>query len=271
MCPRSRMSGDAWTGESSGVSRDRRVARTGRGADVSPAPGGREAGVSCLPPGWMVRIRGVETLGGFRVRLADRRVYPRGRPRAAPEWPHLRARRNDPVFFRSSRGRRAGHHRLAQRGGHRPRCPDPGANAASSRQRARRLRAGWGSAVASRDPAPRASTRKRMRVGGGTGRADCARRSPRPTAATSSPRPDSWASFSSGRDEQNCGSLRRSRLHRGTRIPWVLEGFRRLGWTEEKILAGYPNLRPEDLVHAWACVDAHRQEIDEAIRQNEAA
>ena len=57
-----------------------------------------------------------------------------------------------------------------------------------------------------------------------------------------------------------------------TRIAvWVLEGFRRLGWTEAKILASYPTLRAADLVHAWAYADAHRQEIDEAIRQNEAA
>jgi uncharacterized protein (DUF433 family) len=58
----------------------------------------------------------------------------------------------------------------------------------------------------------------------------------------------------------------------GTRIPvWVLEGFRRLGWTEAKILANYPTLRAANLVDAWAYVDTHRQEIDEAIRQNEAA
>jgi uncharacterized protein (DUF433 family) len=57
-----------------------------------------------------------------------------------------------------------------------------------------------------------------------------------------------------------------------TRIPvWVLEGYRRLGWSESKILASYPTLRAADLVHAWAYVDAHRQEIDEAIQQNEAA
>ena len=57
-----------------------------------------------------------------------------------------------------------------------------------------------------------------------------------------------------------------------TRIPvWTLEGYRRLGWTEAKILASYPTLRAADLVHAWGYVDAHRQEIDEAIRQNEAA
>jgi len=57
-----------------------------------------------------------------------------------------------------------------------------------------------------------------------------------------------------------------------TRISvWVLENYRRLGWTEAKILANYPPLRAADLVHAWAYVDAHRQEIDEAIRHNEAA
>lgn len=57
-----------------------------------------------------------------------------------------------------------------------------------------------------------------------------------------------------------------------TRIPvWVLEGYRRLGWTEAKILASYPTLRAADLVHAWAYAEVHRPEIDEAIRQNEAA
>ena len=52
---------------------------------------------------------------------------------------------------------------------------------------------------------------------------------------------------------------------------WVLENYRRLAWTEARILANYPSLRAADLVHAWAYVDAHRQEIDEAIRGNEAA
>ncbi len=57
-----------------------------------------------------------------------------------------------------------------------------------------------------------------------------------------------------------------------TRIPvWVLEGYRRLGWSEAKILASYPALRAADLVHAWDYVDTHGQEIEEAIRQNEAA
>jgi uncharacterized protein (DUF433 family) len=57
-----------------------------------------------------------------------------------------------------------------------------------------------------------------------------------------------------------------------TRIPmWVLESYCRLGWTEAKILASYPTLRAADLVHAWAYVAAHRQEIDDPIRQDEAA
>lgn len=57
-----------------------------------------------------------------------------------------------------------------------------------------------------------------------------------------------------------------------TRIPvWTLESYRRLGWSEAKILGNYPTLRAADLVHAWAYADAHRQEIDEAIRENEAA
>jgi uncharacterized protein (DUF433 family) len=58
----------------------------------------------------------------------------------------------------------------------------------------------------------------------------------------------------------------------GTRIPvWVLEGYRRLGWTEAKLLANYPTLQAADLDHAWAYVDEHLQEIEEAIRRNEAA
>ena len=57
-----------------------------------------------------------------------------------------------------------------------------------------------------------------------------------------------------------------------TRIPvWLLETFRRLDWTEARILENYPTLRAADLVHSWAYVAAHRQEIDEAIQQNEAA
>ena len=57
-----------------------------------------------------------------------------------------------------------------------------------------------------------------------------------------------------------------------TRIPvWVLESCRRLGWTEAQILDNYPTLRAVDLVNAWAYADAHRDEIDQAIRNNEEA
>jgi uncharacterized protein (DUF433 family) len=57
-----------------------------------------------------------------------------------------------------------------------------------------------------------------------------------------------------------------------TRIPvWTLENYRRLGWREATILENYPDLRAADLVNAWGYVDAHREEIDRAIQENEAA
>jgi uncharacterized protein (DUF433 family) len=57
-----------------------------------------------------------------------------------------------------------------------------------------------------------------------------------------------------------------------TRIPvWVLEQARRLGASEAEILGYYPSLRAEDLVHAWAYVRAHREEIAQQIHENEEA
>ena len=57
-----------------------------------------------------------------------------------------------------------------------------------------------------------------------------------------------------------------------TRIPvWVLEQSRRLGASEDELLRSYPTLRAEDLANAWAFVRSHRLEIDEQIRDNEAA
>jgi uncharacterized protein (DUF433 family) len=57
-----------------------------------------------------------------------------------------------------------------------------------------------------------------------------------------------------------------------TRIPvWVLEQARRLGTSEAKLLQCYPTLRAEDLVHAWAYVRSHRDEIEQEIYENEAA
>jgi len=57
-----------------------------------------------------------------------------------------------------------------------------------------------------------------------------------------------------------------------TRIPvWVLEQARRLGVSEEKLLRSYPTLRAEDPANAWAYVRSHRIEIEDQIRENEAA
>jgi uncharacterized protein (DUF433 family) len=52
---------------------------------------------------------------------------------------------------------------------------------------------------------------------------------------------------------------------------WVLESYRRASWTEAKILTNFPALRAADLVHAWAYIDSHREDIEQAIRKNEAA
>jgi len=57
-----------------------------------------------------------------------------------------------------------------------------------------------------------------------------------------------------------------------TRIPvWLLEQARRLGATEQQLLAAYPSLRAEDLVNAWVYAAAHAAEIDAQIHENEAA
>ena len=55
-----------------------------------------------------------------------------------------------------------------------------------------------------------------------------------------------------------------------TRIPvWALDNYRRLGWTEARVLENFPTLRAVDLVNAWAYADAHLAEIEEEIRANE--
>lgn len=57
-----------------------------------------------------------------------------------------------------------------------------------------------------------------------------------------------------------------------TRIPvWVLEQARRLAVGEAGLLRCYPTLRAEDLVQAWAYVRSHPEEIEQQIRENEAA
>jgi uncharacterized protein (DUF433 family) len=57
-----------------------------------------------------------------------------------------------------------------------------------------------------------------------------------------------------------------------TRIPvWLLAQARRMGSSEQDLLAAYPSLRAEDLVNAWAYARSHAAEIDAQIRENEAA
>jgi uncharacterized protein (DUF433 family) len=57
-----------------------------------------------------------------------------------------------------------------------------------------------------------------------------------------------------------------------TRIPvWVLVRARELGTSEADLLRAYPTLRAEDLTNAWAYARAHKDEIEQQIRENEAA
>ena len=57
-----------------------------------------------------------------------------------------------------------------------------------------------------------------------------------------------------------------------TRIPvWVLEQARRLGTSEADLLRCYPTLRAEDLTNVWAYVRSRREEVEQQIRENEAA
>jgi uncharacterized protein (DUF433 family) len=57
---------------------------------------------------------------------------------------------------------------------------------------------------------------------------------------------------------------------RQTRIPvWLIEHCRQLGYTEAELLDSYPGLQAQDLVNAWAYVQAHRDEIERQILENE--
>jgi uncharacterized protein (DUF433 family) len=58
----------------------------------------------------------------------------------------------------------------------------------------------------------------------------------------------------------------------GTRISvWGLEEWRRLGWSDERILDAYPQLKPSDVAAAWTYVAKHPDEIEGAIRENQEA
>ena len=57
-----------------------------------------------------------------------------------------------------------------------------------------------------------------------------------------------------------------------TRIPvWALIQARRLGTSEADLLRSFPTLRAEDLANAWAYYRSHPDEIEQQIRENEAA
>ncbi len=72
--------------------------------------------------------------------------------------------------------------------------------------------------------------------------------------------------------EKNAGVVGGDACIVRTRIPvWALENYRRLGWSETQLLENYPTLRAVDLVNAWAYANAHPEEIDRAIHENEDA
>ncbi len=57
-----------------------------------------------------------------------------------------------------------------------------------------------------------------------------------------------------------------------TRIPvWLLVQAKRLGTSEAELLRCYPTLLAEDLADAWAYFRAHKEEIEQQIRENEEA
>jgi len=55
-----------------------------------------------------------------------------------------------------------------------------------------------------------------------------------------------------------------------TRIPvWTVVRMQQLGVSDADILRSYPSLRAVDLAEAWAFADAHKEEIEKDIRENE--
>lgn len=57
-----------------------------------------------------------------------------------------------------------------------------------------------------------------------------------------------------------------------TRIPVrTLVSFKKMGLSDQNLLANYPSLRLQDLHHAWAYYQAFSEEIELEIRENEEA
>jgi uncharacterized protein (DUF433 family) len=79
------------------------------------------------------------------------------------------------------------------------------------------------------------------------------------------PTPASWVEKSPG----VCGGDARIRKTRIT--VWGLVERRNLGLSDAEILENLPDLTPADLAVAWDYDAQHREEIDQAIRENEQA
>ena len=59
---------------------------------------------------------------------------------------------------------------------------------------------------------------------------------------------------------------------RRTRIAvWMLVESKQSGITDERFLSDFPGLTSEDLAAAWAYYGANRDEIEQAIRENDEA
>ena len=57
-----------------------------------------------------------------------------------------------------------------------------------------------------------------------------------------------------------------------TRIQvWVLVGYRRLGCSDAELFKCYPHFCAADLANGWAYAEAHPEEIEQAIKENEEA
>jgi len=57
-----------------------------------------------------------------------------------------------------------------------------------------------------------------------------------------------------------------------TRIPvWGLVSLRYQGASDARILEGYPQLTAADLVNAWVYAEAYPEEIEAALREEDAA
>ncbi len=58
----------------------------------------------------------------------------------------------------------------------------------------------------------------------------------------------------------------------GTRLPvWLFVSLRKQGATDAQLLECYPHLNAADLVNVWAYTDAHFEEIEIALKEQQEA